>query len=190
MALKVVGSNPIIHPRNKNQGFCLGFLFSGNKWIMGFERPLRKVSGGHFSGRGRIHGKPTALRKECWRLSILWCISLQGCALYQLIVPLPCENPPLCGGFFAWGIMGFKKSASPAKKERILRLRYAPLRMTERTLGYHVSSVVLSKRSAPKDPHLQALTAAANTPQSISHGCKSPLQSPDHRYTGSARARS
>ena len=63
-------------PQNqKTKAFCLGLLFSGNRWIMGFERPLRKQSGGLFLGRGRIHGKQTALRKECWRLSILWCIS-------------------------------------------------------------------------------------------------------------------
>ena len=54
--------------------------------IMGFERPLRKQSSGLFLGRGRIHGKQTALRKECWRLFIFRCIGLVDCALHQLIV--------------------------------------------------------------------------------------------------------
>ena len=59
------------------------FFVFGNKWIMGFERPLRKHAGGMFLGRGRIPGKPTASRKGCWRLSIFWCIQPKRCALYQ-----------------------------------------------------------------------------------------------------------
>ena len=65
MALKVVGSNPIIHPIKKDTQPGVFFYGMG----MGFERPppvrtlVEKVSGGHFLGRGRIHGTQTAATK-------------------------------------------------------------------------------------------------------------------------------
>ena len=81
------------YPPHKNNRYPFGCrLFL---WIMGFERPLRKQSGGLFLGRGRIHGKPTVCRKACWWLFIFWRISLQGCSLYQLVVVMPEKIPDL-----------------------------------------------------------------------------------------------
>ena len=63
MALKIVGSNPIIHPRKTGDIFgYLLFLYGFGK-IMGFERRIRKHASGMFSRRGRIHGKSMASRK-------------------------------------------------------------------------------------------------------------------------------
>ena len=77
MALKVVGSNPIIHPIKTGDifGYLLFLYGLGN--IMGFERPLRKQSGGLFLGRGRIHGTQAAVPKSRRQVSffvlhILW----------------------------------------------------------------------------------------------------------------------
>ena len=76
-------------PQKQKPRLLPWFFVFGNKWIMGFERPLRKHAGGMFLDRGRIPGKPTASRKGCWRLSIFWCIQPKRCALYQLVVPMP-----------------------------------------------------------------------------------------------------
>ena len=50
VALKIVGSSPIIHPIKSTANAVL-FLMG---WIMGLERPLKKQSGGLFLGRGRV----------------------------------------------------------------------------------------------------------------------------------------
>ncbi len=55
VALKIVGSSPIIHPRKEKVvpfGTAFSFL-----WVfvdVGLERPLRKQSGGLFLGRGKV----------------------------------------------------------------------------------------------------------------------------------------
>ena len=64
------GSNPFSSAKIITPTHWWGVLFWHGIQEKGFERPLRKQSGGLFLGRGRIHGKPTALRKGCWRLSI------------------------------------------------------------------------------------------------------------------------
>ena len=52
MALKVVGSNPIIHPIKRTDTFKVSvFLFV----MVGFERPLSKQSAGLFVGRYAFH---------------------------------------------------------------------------------------------------------------------------------------
>ena len=67
MALKIVGSSPIIHPRKREDTLRYPLFF----WIMGLERlaPVRtlvqKQSGGLFLGRGRVHGFQNAVRKDC-----------------------------------------------------------------------------------------------------------------------------
>lgn len=57
MALKIVGSSPIIHPIKNKHPFRV-LIFYGIRWIMGLEEsgpPVRagkKVSGGHFFSSG------------------------------------------------------------------------------------------------------------------------------------------
>ena len=59
MALKIVGSSPIIHPIKTGDIFGYLLFLYGIWWIMGLERPKRKQSGGLFSGRGRVPSLPT-----------------------------------------------------------------------------------------------------------------------------------
>ena len=61
MALKVVGSNPIIHPIKNTEAVASVFFMA----IMGFEEAGPTVGGAKnmpvacFLGRGRIHGQVT-----------------------------------------------------------------------------------------------------------------------------------
>ena len=71
MALKVVGSNPIIHPIKNAEAKASVFFMA----IMGFERPLRKQSGGLFLGRGRIPVQLTASGQDVGSCAAL----LQNC---------------------------------------------------------------------------------------------------------------
>lgn len=74
MALKIVGSSPIIHPIKNKHPFRV-LIFYGIRWIMGLEEsgpPVRagkKVSGGHFFSSGespvcRTGGKQQAEREN------------------------------------------------------------------------------------------------------------------------------
>ena len=72
MALKVVGSNPIIHPRNETEAFASVFSFLG--WIKWDSkgRPERsegkKVSGGHFLSLWENPGAADGIPMGCWQL--------------------------------------------------------------------------------------------------------------------------
>ena len=61
MALKIVGSSPIIHPIKKDRCKCIGLSLWGG---LGLERALRKHAGGMFLARGRVPGFPNAVRKD------------------------------------------------------------------------------------------------------------------------------
>ena len=54
MALKIVGSSPIVHPIKTGDIFGYLLFLYGIWWMMGLERPLKKQSGGLFLGRGRV----------------------------------------------------------------------------------------------------------------------------------------
>ena len=65
MALKVVGSNPIIHPRKKNRSKWIGSFFCDN----GIRKSdptagrVKKCPGDTFLARGRVPGVPNASRR-------------------------------------------------------------------------------------------------------------------------------
>jgi len=59
VALKVVGSTPIIHPIKTGDIFGYLLFLYGIWGMMGIERAKRKQSGGLFSARGRL---PCAVR--------------------------------------------------------------------------------------------------------------------------------
>jgi len=59
VALKVVGSTPIIHPIKTGDIFGYLLFLYGIWGMMGVERRIRKHAGGMFSRRGRL---PCAVR--------------------------------------------------------------------------------------------------------------------------------
>ena len=54
VALKIVGSSPIIHPIKTGDIFGYLLFLYGIWGMMGVERAKRKQSGGLFSARGRV----------------------------------------------------------------------------------------------------------------------------------------
>ena len=119
-------------PQKQKPRLLPWFFVFGNKWIMGFERPLRKHADGMFLGRGRIPGKPTASRKGCWRLSIFWCVQPKRCALYQLVVPMPEKRKDTIRyPFFFICVNGIRKAVKKTCRWHILGRGRIPLSTPE-----------------------------------------------------------
>ena len=73
MALKVVGSTPIIHPIKESLRFAEGFFYGvddGSRRGRPDRREGKKVSGGHFFSPGETPWMADGTPKECWRSSI------------------------------------------------------------------------------------------------------------------------
>ena len=64
MALKIVGSSPIVHPIKTGDIFGYLLFLYGFCRMMGVERPLKKQSGGLFLGRERVPLSPDASQRD------------------------------------------------------------------------------------------------------------------------------
>ena len=87
------------YPPHEKTGTHLGAcFFHGDLGIMGFERPLRKQSGGLFLGRGRIQGSVTAVRRTVGSDPSVFPQAFCGASRAILESPLRCFLPPSLRG--------------------------------------------------------------------------------------------